>query len=159
MHADLTQERVKELFLYAPESGELSWRVAPVQVRKNSSIRTYKLFGVNGRSYRAHRLIWLYMTGKWPTYFIDHKDGNHLNNRWENLREATPQQNVRNQRKGKGTNRLKGASFDTARKLWFSSIKLNGKTIALGRFQTDVEAHKAYVAAAQKYFGEFARAA
>ena len=52
----------------------------------------YLLICVERRIYRAHRLAWLYMTGNWPSAFLDHVDLNKKNNIFSNLREATPLQ-------------------------------------------------------------------
>jgi hypothetical protein len=46
--------------------------------------------------YKAHRVIWLWVTGEWPEHDIDHKDRDALNNRWKNFRLATPLVNASN---------------------------------------------------------------
>jgi hypothetical protein len=99
-------------------------------------------------------------------FFVDHVNGNRLDNRKENLRVATSQQNNRNRRvcrnkhgvKGVGywpTSTNKGVKYPRARP-WCSYIKFNGKFIGLGYYKTAEEAASAYDAAAKKYFGEFA---
>jgi hypothetical protein len=87
------------------------------------------------------------MTGKWPKE-IDHIDGDPLNNKWSNLREATRSQNNANKVGIAGG--LKGASFHKASGLWRADIKKG-----LGYFHTAQEAHEAYVVAAKKLHGEF----
>ena len=62
------------------------------------------IIGINGKIYRAHRLAWLYMTGKWPKEEIDHKDTNSLNDKIENLRICNDFQNKAN-RKTPSTNK------------------------------------------------------
>lgn len=53
----------------------------------------YVLISFDGEQYLAHRLAWFYVTGEMPPMFIDHINGKPDDNRFENLREATPQQN------------------------------------------------------------------
>ncbi len=108
-------------------------------------------------------LVWLYVYRRWPEAEIDHCNVNTLDNRVNNLREATRSQNKANRRVLK-TNRtgLKGVE-DTGRlsaaKRYRARIMVNGKTTNLGYFTTPELAHVAYAKAAVKYFGEFARSA
>jgi hypothetical protein len=104
------------------------------------------------------------MTGMWPSEEIDHKNLIKKDNRWENLREATHQQNMLNAAKktsikySYGKNKLKGAYKHPECERWFSRIRVNGKIIHLGMFDTEREAHEAYALAVPVYHGEFARA-
>jgi hypothetical protein len=58
---------------------------------------TYLSGGILGESHYAHRLIWKYVTGRWPRYEIDHRDQNGWNNWITNLRDVTRSVNNRNQ--------------------------------------------------------------
>lgn len=100
--SELTQERLKEVLDYDPETGNLFWKV-PISPRvrvgekagtPNSS--NAMIISVDKRRYQCHRVIWLWMTGAWPEHEVDHKDTNPLNNRWENLRACTRAQNMHN---------------------------------------------------------------
>jgi len=87
---------------------------------------------------------------------IDHRDGDPSNNRWNNLRRATPSQNNANRRLQQNNAwGLKGVSRHRSR--WRASIRKDRRTHHLGVFSTPQAAHAAYVAAARKLFGEFAR--
>jgi hypothetical protein len=90
---------------------------------------------------------------------VDHRNGNGLDNRRDNLRLATHGENASNRRKTKSktTSRFIGVCFDKKRGQWPGQITYRGKKIWLGRFKSEVEAAKAYDAAAKKYHGEFAR--
>lgn len=88
---------------------------------------------------------------------IDHADGNGLNNQRQNLRIATPSQNVANTGPRPGTSSYKGVRLDRVSQRWRAAICINGKCVNLGRFATETEAALAYDAAARKLFGEFAR--
>ena len=88
---------------------------------------------------------------------IDHKNRNVLDNRKENLRTCTQQQNSFNSSM-KSTNKsgYKGVSWDTKRKKWAVFIKLNYKSLFCGRYVNIIDEARAYDAAAIKYFKEFA---
>jgi hypothetical protein len=90
---------------------------------------------------------------------VDHKNGNGLDNRRDNLRLATYSQNACNRRrdKSKTSSRFVGVSFKKRDNNWAARINYKGKTISLGRFGSELDAAKAYDLAAVKYHGEFAR--
>lgn len=89
---------------------------------------------------------------------VDHIDKNPLNNRKNNLRLATPQQNQFN-RNYSCNNKLKtkGVFWRSSKKKFIAQIKYNGKIIYLGSFKVLGDADDAYRKAEIKYFGEFAR--
>lgn len=160
----LTADRLREVLRYSPSTGEFHWRImcsarrpAGMLAGDKKKGSGYILIGVDGCRYRAHRLAWLYMTGEWPKQQVDHKDRNRSNNKWENLREASQQQNSANMRRPSRSG-LKGV-FSRTPTRWIASIAVDRRTIYLGTFTTAEQASAAYTAAAKKYFGEFARAA
>lgn len=88
----------------------------------------------------------------------DHIDTNKLHNWRSNLRVATRTQNKQNTNKRKGaTSRYKGVCLKTGQIKWTAQIFIGNKKIHLGLFDSELDAAKAYNAAAPKYFGEFAR--
>lgn len=111
--------------------------------------------------YAGHRLAWLYVTGEWPPIDIDHEDRDPLNNRWDNLRLATPSQNGANKMALPNSTGFKGVghSQNNKRNPYTAMITVHQKKIYLGCFQTPEAAHAAYYKAAKEHFGEFARAA
>lgn len=91
---------------------------------------------------------------------IDHINGNVLDNRKENLRQCSMAENLRNRKTHKNNRSgLKGIYCDRRRKVrpWCAQIRVDGKKIHLGTFAASGEAFAAYVVAARKYHGEFAR--
>lgn len=93
-----------------------------------------------------------------PDRYIDHRDGNGLNNVRSNLRVANHQQNAMNSRlRSDNTSGFKGVCFDRKRQKYVANITIDGKLTYLGLFFDPKEAHVAYCEAAKKYFGEFAR--
>jgi hypothetical protein len=116
-------------------------------------VRGYWVIGIAGKLYKAHRLAWLYVYGDLPEY-LDHINRNRTDNRISNLREATKPQNGGNA-KVRRDGRLKGAYWHKREKRWASAIGINGKSIWLGQYATEEEAHAAYCKAAKKKYKEF----
>lgn len=85
----------------------------------------------------------------------DHWNGDTLDNRDENLRVATRQQNQWNSRRKRSTSGYKGAYFHKRDNKWIARIRVNGTNIQIGRFSDPHSAHEAYCAAAKRYFGDF----
>jgi HNH endonuclease len=162
-NANLTATRLREILHYNPDTGLFTrlvslmprWHIGEVagSIRKIGNI-AYVLIKVDGKLFLAHRLAWLYMTGKWPEKDIDHKDGDGGNNRWANLRDVSKTINLQNTHKtpaGKKYSALFGAHWCKKRRRWKSSIRVNGKNVYIGWFDTDVEASQAYLEAKRKY--------
>jgi len=88
----------------------------------------------------------------------DHIDGNGLNNQRANLRACTRAENTCNQRPQVGcASRFKGVAWHKAAQKWQAQIQNVGKQMHLGYFTDEVDAARAYDAAARELFGEFAR--
>lgn len=89
---------------------------------------------------------------------VDHVNLNKLDNRRVNLRLCKMSQNIANSGKRKNnTSGYKGVSWSKQNKKWYACIKVNRKTIDLGRYDNILDAVEAHDVAAKKYFGEFAR--
>lgn len=156
----LTTARLKESLSYDPETGSFTWLIQKARRTKIGSVAGtiwdgYIRIEIDNRSYRAHRLAWLYMTGVWPDEEIDHKNTNRSDNRWSNLRAATHSQNQGNARR----RRDNSTGFKSVQKIRgkFRAVISRGPRIHLGYFDTAEKAHAAYCAAAVKLYGQFAR--
>ena len=89
---------------------------------------------------------------------VDHVNGDPLDNRRENLRACTHQQNLRNQKARKRTagGSLKGAHFKKGNKNpWVARITVDGTSIHLGSFDSEQKAHEAYINKAKQIHGQF----
>ena len=104
------------------------------------------------RPVKMHQIIF-------PSWGIgDHKNGDTLDNRRENLRECSAAENARNSSSQNGsTSRYRGVSWDSSRSRWIVSLQTNGSTRHVGRFFDERDAAAAYDAAASVAYGEFAR--
>ena len=160
----LTQERLKELFDYDPETGNFvrligrsgpNARVGDIAGCDNGQgyIRIY----VDGKPFKAHRLAWLYVHGHMPKE-IDHANRDRSDNRIGNLRDVSRSQNRMNSGAYRNnTSGLTGVSWYPQTKKWKAQIQRQGKKKALGYFESKEAAHEAYLSAAREMFGEYAR--
>lgn len=160
---DLTQDMLRSVLLYEPETGHLTWRIRPNRKMKAGdragfvTSRGYLEVRVFRVPYLAHRLAFLYMTGRWPNNLIDHANGDPSDNRWVNLREATLAQNRFNSKININSKTgLKGVSKIGNK--WRAHIGIEGKVKSLGFSDSPEAAHEAYASKAQEMAGQFFRA-
>lgn len=149
----ITQERLKELFDYDPETGNLIWNIDRGSNKMRGKIAGYihssgyQHVRTGEGQFRAHRLIWIYHYGKEPKEHIDHINGNRSDNRIENLREATRSENMQNRKKAHKNNSVGLIGVQKSGKKWKAAIRLNTIPIYLGTFDTPEGAHSAYLKA------------
>ena len=125
-------------------------------VRQFNCLYAIRSFWRNGRqmTVRMHRFITDAKSGQ----IIDHRDGDGLNNTRGNLRQCSKSQNAMNSRI-RNTNKsgFKGVCWHKRINKWYAQIQVKGKKVHLGYFTCIMKASKAYIAAAKKYHGEFAK--
>ena len=157
MVCNLLLEEMKQYLSYDPETGDFTWIKSRVNSVKVGDIAGglnqdgYIIIRFNFKQCRAHRLAWLFAYGKWPSNHIDHIDGNRSNNKINNLRDVTHQENsfnIKKVRSGSGYIGVTKRKNDS----WQARIMLNGKYICVGHFDTPELASEAYNAATLKYF-------
>lgn len=161
--SELTAVRLRELINYDADTGVFTWRIRRGCASAGAVAGCveglgYRVIHIDGRMYKAHRLAWLYVTGRWPTLYIDHANGQPGDDRFSNLREADCSQNSQNQkRRVTARNPLRGVYFDQRRQKWQAKIGKDNKKFWLGSFPTAEEAHAAYTKAANELHGPFVR--
>lgn len=157
---EITQQQLKEILHYDPETGIFRWRhervngqIKPWTIAGNIQTKGYVMLCINYIRHLGHRLAWLYMTGNWPTKGIDHIDGNRSNNKFTNLREATCKENCENRGLSK-TNKsgFRGVNFHPTSKKWLARVGHNYKQVYIGLFDTAEEANIAAIAKRAELF-------
>lgn len=117
----------------------------------------YLYASVEGHEYLLHRLAWLYMTGSFPKDMVDHRNRNRSDNRWSNLREATPTQqgaNVTAHRWKTSKSGVRGVHAAESGR-WVVHIKIDGKVRHMGTFDTIEEARTHHERLMRERHGEF----
>lgn len=156
----LTQNALKEMFDYI--DGVLYWKIKckGISIGQPAGCLNqagYLRTGIKGKSYRNHRLIFLMHHGYLPKT-VDHIDLNKLNNRIENLREATDSQNKWNSKKSvNNTSGHKGIKWCKKSKKWIVQVRKSYKLYYFGSFDNIGDALVASFKARQQLHGEFAR--
>ena len=169
----VTPDDMQNLMTYNPKTGLFAWKARDPEL--GAAIKKWNgrwagkpaLTADDGTGYlrgsilerniRAHRAAFAIFYGRWPVGEIDHIDRNPTNNRIENLRECSREQNVRNRASASGsTSRFSGVSFNRKSGRWTATIRCNGKTTVIGHFASEQQAIAARLSAAPEYFGEFA---
>lgn len=155
----MTQERLKELLHYEPETGCFTWRINSAVAKPGERAggghgQGYRQIGLDYKKYLEHILAWLYMTGEWPDREIDHKNRDKSDNRWENLCLATRSQQGHN--KGMSArNKLGFPGVNRHGTKFISRIHLENGVVVLGWFKTIAQARIARLLAEKQHFGRF----
>lgn len=158
-------EYVRQRLRYEPETGEIFWKAHPDMPKQwntrwsekaaftyvdNHGYATGRLCG---RHQKAHRIAWAIYHGFWPSGELDHINQNKTDNRIENLRDVTHQENHKNTPLRKNnTSGVSGVSFDTKSEKWQAYIMLRGTKHSLG-FYLDFEGAVAARKAAERRYG------
>lgn len=162
----LTQDFLKSILFYDPESGEFTWiaklgyktKIGSIAGTTHQKNEPYVSIRINGKAYRAHRLAWFYMTGEWPKKFIDHKNGMVNDNRWQNIRQANESQNNCNRRNNiHNTSGHRNVIWIKKDKTWEVVITVKGKKQRFGRFKNLDDAATVACKLREKLHGEFFR--
>lgn len=149
--AALTAERLREWIHYDPETGAFTWK----KNRNNRSragcragtisARGYYVILFEGMIHYGQRLAWLYVYGEWPKNQMDHIDGDCLNNRMNNLREATHSQNSHNRKKNRNnTTGFIGVTKKKSTGKYVAQAVVNNHVRHIGTYRTAEEASEAY---------------
>lgn len=170
----LPVDTLRDLLDYNPESGELTWKIREAKWFKKQGFcamwnrrwagkkalaaplhssrgpkKCYLGGHILGVNLTAHRVCFAHYHGYWPDFVVDHINGDTTDNRIENLREATHQQNA--------VNRERSVSNTSG----YTNIKrtANGRysvKVSVGVFDTLEEAVRKYNDASEALHGEFA---
>ena len=148
----LTQERLKELLHYDPETGvftrrtsrggELAGAIAGCPVWTG-----YTKICVDKTNYLAHRLAWFYVYGDFPSEEIDHINGVRTDNFIKNLRHVSSRVNKENKRFAQSNSKSGALGASPFRGGFRARIFVNGREKHLGTFNTAEAAHAAYLVA------------
>lgn len=151
---NLTQDYVQSLISYNPLTGVFVWKARPLDsfatTRAGKIWNTrfagkvagtthggngYLQIKINGESYLAHRLAWLYVHGSMPVDQIDHISHDRLDNRLVNIRACTRTDNQKNKSMDKrNTSGFTGVGWYKRTSKWRATVRVNGKQKSLGLF-------------------------
>lgn len=149
---------LRGLFEYDSETGILTWRGSDDPQRRprpgvsagspagSVNSHGYRQVRIDGRLYKAHRIIWKITTGEDPRDEIDHQNRDRSDNRWSNLREATRSENAIN--RGLPTSSpSRGVSWNRRDQKYQARVQRGGRSRSLGYFTSPDQARLAWEAA------------
>jgi len=158
----ISHDELLRVLNYEPETGNFYWKVPRLKnkIPAGSLAGTTrkcgrKQIGIDKITYQSSILAWFYMTGKWSDMLIDHIDRDESNNRFSNLREATNQENLYNNRHKVGKSGCKGVYWDKKLQKWRARIRFENKHVHLGYYFNKDDAITASTSFRKENHGEF----
>jgi hypothetical protein len=155
----ITQDRLKTLLDYDPETGVFTRKVSVSNARADREAggldraNGYVRIRLDGVRYKAHLLAWLYQYGCWPLAQVDHINRVRHDNRIANLRLVTPAQNAQNRKlQRNNASGHRGVYWHRQRNKWAALIAHQHKSIHLGVYDTFQDAVNARLAAEKRFF-------
>lgn len=155
----IDQNRIAEMFIY--KDGQLIWTVAgPKRLwgKRAGTVtgKGYRQIKVDGRFYPEHRVIFMLHHGYVPK-LLDHINGVRDDNRIENLRPCSQQENCYNTA-GWGRHDLpKGVTWSKKDKKYQAQLSINGRNKYLGQYDSVEAAAERVRKERTKHHGEFAK--
>jgi hypothetical protein len=152
----MDKKTLDSLLRFEKETGKFFWisgRRAGLEAGSNWD--GYVGINIGGKNYRAHRLVFLHMTGEMPKFCVDHINGVRSDNRPENLRDVETYVNIRNQKNAHKNNKSGFLGVEKRKYSYRATIRIKrgGKSVYLGSFKTAEEASATYWKARLEYYG------
>lgn len=148
----ITLENISEIFILEEPTGTLVWRTSPNKKIKPGAVAgkifttkeglQYRSIRYRGKDYLAHRLVWMMAKKEYPPKEIDHRDGDGLNNRPDNLRDGTFLNSLNRRRYSNNTSGVSGIIWHSLSGKWQVYPQVKGKRKSLGLFSNLDEALK-----------------
>ena len=158
MQSSITAERLRSILFYDPNTGFFIRRDTGASAGSKND-RGYIRITIDGRSYRAHRLAYLYMAGKLPDADVDHKNRDRSDNRWSNLRQADGSQNQANRPARGSASGFRGVYWAAHANCWRAELTLRraGRRVkkVLGYFHDPALASEFRELAGRMIWGDF----
>ncbi|MFG1413421.1 HNH endonuclease [Xanthobacter sp. VTT E-85241] len=164
----ITQAALEEMFVIDTEGGRLFWKKPPYNHprllgceagtrRAGRGGKTYWVVKIGRQTFRRGRLIYLAVHGRFPEPCVDHINGDSVDDRIWNLREATVTENAWNHKTRKRRHDLPmGVRLIPKSGRFEARISCHGRQFHLGAYDTPLEAHGVYLAKRRELFHEFA---
>lgn len=152
----LSPERLRQIFDFDEVRGHFIWKVRTPRseigdIAGGQSGNGYWTVSIDGKRMLAHRVVWFWAHGKWPSKHVDHINGDRLDNRLSNLRDVSNSRNTHNTTKLRKTNKLGLRGVSQQRNRYLSRISVDNRVINLGSYSTAEDAYAARLEAEKKY--------
>jgi hypothetical protein len=163
----ITRDEALRLFDFDVKNGRIFWKEPPRKhprlkgmeaggPQPNRSGKSYWVIRIGRQSFKRSRLVFLVAHGKLPSPCVDHINGNSLDDRLANLREATVAQNAWNHQRRAKRSPLPMGVRSNPNGRYSARIAVNKRMIQIGTFDTPEQAAAAYSEARRQYYGQFA---